>query len=111
MDPNKKSILEVNKAKLTEYIEVHPDDIKAIDATLNELFDMGVDVIDSIEILALDTWGWELLLVNSDKQVFYLILSEYGCISIVRKDGLEGEILQVTRCGVMQAEPYENKEK
>jgi len=104
MDADNKNIFEVNKAKIAEYIAVNPEDTDVLDGSINLLIETGVGVISSVEILDADPWGWELLLVNSDNLVYYMSLTEYGSIAILRKDGPEGEELLSAGCGIMEVE-------
>jgi len=100
MDTNKKSTFEVNKEMIARYVDIHPEDTEIIDNTINQLTEMGVGTINSVELL--DTG--ELLLTNNDDQMYYLILTDYGCIALLKKDGPQGEELLSVRCGVMKPE-------
>ena len=109
MDTDKKNIFEVNKAKLTGYIAVNPEDIEILDCSIGQLIEMGVGVISSVEVLDLDPWGWELLLTDSDSLMYYLELTENGSIVLLNRDGPQGEELISGRCGVMEVENNEDE--
>jgi len=109
MNTDKKLISEANKAKLTEYIAVNPEDTIVLDGSIELLTEMGVGVINSVEVLDLDPWGWELLLIDNDSLVYYLVLTENGHIVHMSKDGSQGEALLSGRCSVLEPEPHEDE--
>lgn len=93
MDINQMKVFENNKKMITEQVTVHPDDIVIIDNTVTKLIDTGVGNIRAVKIEDSGTWGWALLLTNDEEKVFFLQLSEYGTIELLRKDGPQGEVV------------------
>jgi len=86
-------IFEQNKKMITEYVNVHPDDIAIIDSTVNKLSEAGVGKIKEVIVEDADTWGWVLCLTNEENFSFYLELNKYGGIVLLRKNESQGEIL------------------
>ena len=111
MEIHGESIFSNNKELLTRYVGVHPDDVAALDFAINELIDAGVGMLKEIAVEDSDTYNWVLLLTNDEGQVFYLELSKYGNLVVLRKDGPEGEILQAFQCGLQGLElPEDDKD-
>jgi len=94
MDDHNMNVFGNNEMIITEFYQVHPDDVKSFDNSLNELIDAGIGKIITVEIEENDTQGRRvLLLTNDENQSYYLELSEHGSIIQLRKDGLEGDVI------------------
>lgn len=90
MDVNENSVFEQNKQKISGYVTAESDEI--LDSTINRLITAGVGIIREISIES-ETGGWDIILTDDKDQVYYLELDQYGCVMILRKDGVEGEVL------------------
>jgi len=87
------NVFENNKKKITEHVTVHPDDIAIIDDAVSGLIKAGVGTLKDVTVGNSGVWGWDLLLTNDEEQAFYLKLSEYGSVELLRRDGPEGEVI------------------
>jgi len=94
MDTHNKDVFENNKQKITGHVTVHPGDAAIIDDTVEQLIEAGVGTLKEVTVEESDTWGWGLLLTNDEDRVYYLLMSEYGSIELLRKDGPDGEVIQ-----------------
>ena len=93
METNQINVFDNNKKMLTEHVKVHPGDIAIIDDTINKLIELEAGRFVSVVVEETGMWGWALLLTNDKDGVFYLKLSEYGSIELLRKDGPQGEVI------------------
>jgi len=50
MGDHNMNVFENNEMIITEYYQVHPDDVNSFDDSLNELIDVGIGKIITVEI-------------------------------------------------------------
>ena len=92
--------LEHNKTMLSERLEIHPDSLETFAISVTELTEAGVGLIRSLEFCDDNAYNWAMLLTDENENVFYLELSEYGNIVLLKKDGNEGEALISFECAI-----------
>ena len=98
-------IFDHNKQLLSEYVGFDPDDIATFDNSINELINCGAGLLKEISLDESDTPNWVLLLTNEEECVYYLEITAYGNIAILREDGPDGEIIiQGFKCGIEEPE-------
>ena len=105
MDNQDMNIFDYNKQMITDFVEIHPDDMSSLEGSIIELTDAGVGKIREIVVEENDTYNWVLLLTDEKEQVYYMQLSEYGNIIELKKDGPQGEVLLTVACGFEELDP------
>ena len=99
MDKYNEDVFLQNKKILTDNVEIHPDDIKALENSIAELINAGVGAIEKITFKESDSYNWIMLICDDRNQEYYLELSEHGTIALLRKNGLNGEEILLSQCG------------
>ena len=98
MDINN-NIFKQNKKILTNYVDIHPDDIETLEGSIVELINTGVGVIEKITFKESDSYNWIILICDDKNQEYYLELSEHGTIAVLRKNGLDDDAVLISQCG------------
>jgi len=90
MNSNEKDVLALNKQIILEKVKA---DEEIIEGTAGKLVNSGVAQIKELSVDEEASWGWVLSLTDLNEQSYYVELDRYGCLSILRKDSSEGEIV------------------
>ena len=101
MDNQEMNLFDHYMQVLSGVVAFHPDDMTAFDDSINDLIDAGVGKLKEVIIEKSDSYNWEILLINEKDCVYYLELTAYGSIAILKDGGPEGEVIQAVKCGVM----------
>ena len=101
MDNQEMNLFEHNKQVLSGVVAFHSEDMLEFDNSINDLIDAGVGKLKEATEEESDSYNWELLLTNEEDHVYYLEITAYGSIAILKDGGPEGKIIQAVKCGVM----------
>jgi len=93
MENNEKYAFEYNRDILLENVDIHPDDMRVLDISINEMVDAGVGIIKEITFADNNAYNWIMHLTNEENDVFYLELSEHGSVVQLRKNDIQGEMI------------------
>ena len=82
-----------NKDILIGLIDIHSEDLVAIDNSIDMLINARLGVFKEIRFEDNNAYNWVIYITNEEGQTFYLELSEHGNVAVVKKDNVNGEII------------------
>ena len=94
MNQDEQTAQELNTQEIMHHIELEEFRAKGMAEHMHSL---GIGKILTLSVKEQGEWGWVLQFADDMDQVYYMVVTEYGGIDLLREGGSDGKVIYFMR--------------